>query len=450
MFERVKRFTREVRVHQQKSIDELLAARRDLEQLRAEIATVRHQLAGMKDTINTLSRRDHHTDRIRVLFLIHYMEAWDSLADIYTGMENADDFEPIVASIPRRLVGATEYTDEDTTHQRLQTLGIPHIRLDADPASLHWIKHLDPDLIFRQSQWDADIPPIYSTINLDFTRLALVPYATGNLTRLQDSSPQSLNRRFGYHRNCWAVFCASDAERSHAFSVGWPGADRYVPTGHPKVDRLRVPDDPAPRPFTVMWSAHHSLGDRWTSFGRFHLDALDMVDWARSRPDLRFVFSPHPSLSSRLAHPEPPLTAEFVDEFWAGWESLPNTETFRSAESGAYTDLFATSDVCVTDGLSMLLEYQVNTKPVIFLERTGHSPFTPMGQIAARGFHTVHSVPEAVSLVDGFAAGQPDPLAEAQAEVVAELLGDGGAAGRILDYIRAHWREPHPSSGLLS
>ena len=42
--------------------------------------------------------------RIRCLFLIHYMEAWDSVARTSSSqMGQAEDFEPIVASIPRRL-----------------------------------------------------------------------------------------------------------------------------------------------------------------------------------------------------------------------------------------------------------------------------------------------------------------------------------------------------------
>ena len=46
---------------------------------------------------------------------------------------------------------------------------------------------------------------------------------------------------------------------------------------------------------------------------------------------------------------------------------------------------------------------------------------------------------EARSLVERFAAGEPDPLADAQEEVVAELFGEHDAAREIVAYIRENW-----------
>ncbi|MEZ5184114.1 MAG: hypothetical protein R2720_00075 [Candidatus Nanopelagicales bacterium] len=43
------------------------------------------------------------------------------------------------------------------------------------------------------------------------------------------------------------------------------------------------------------------------------------------------------------------------------------------------------------------------------------------------------------ALVERFEAGDPDPLADVQEEVMAELFGERDAAGEIVEYIRKNW-----------
>ena len=42
----------------------------------------RERVGALLGTVNLLTRRSHRSGRIRCLFLIHYMEAWDSVADV--------------------------------------------------------------------------------------------------------------------------------------------------------------------------------------------------------------------------------------------------------------------------------------------------------------------------------------------------------------------------------
>ena len=427
----------------------LQGEREHVEALRGALEGERERVGALLGTVNLLTRRSHRSGRIRCLFLIHYMEAWDSVADVIAQMRQAEDFEPIVASIPRRLPGAPGFRDEELTHRRLNTLGVAHLRFDGDDTNLtlDTIKQLEPDLIFRQSQWDVDVPPAFSTENLSFARLALIPYEVFNPIEnvtapapIRDSATDSR-----YHRNCWAVFCANEMVRTRAAALSPANsASQYVVTGHPKYQRLRrvlaaSPTAEPGSPFTVMWNAHHSVGEDWTRFGLFPAMAPEMVEWARARPDLRFVFSPHPSLLTVMASAHPPLTPESVAGFWEEWNALPNTDFDPGGDTGTYGELFARCDACVSDGISMLVEFQIASKPVIHVAREGHRPFNELGRVAQRGFHTVSTTAEARALVERFAAGDPDPLADAQEGVVAEVFGEHDAAREIVDYIRDNW-----------
>ncbi|MEZ5184115.1 MAG: hypothetical protein R2720_00080 [Candidatus Nanopelagicales bacterium] len=61
--------------------------------------------------------------------------------------------------------------------------------------------------------------------------------------------------------------------------------------------------------------------------------------------------------------------------------ALPNTETFRGSDTGTCGELFARRDVCVSDGISMLIEFQIARKSVVYVAREGHRPFNDLGQV---------------------------------------------------------------------
>lgn len=415
--------------------------------LRDDVDLVRHISEMSRSTLSMVSRRaGARGEPIRVLFLVHHPEAWYALADVYAAMAAADDFRPVVASLPRHFPGSAAHKDEDFVHERLMAFGVPHLRFnDPDPyLDLDIVRAIDPHLIFRQSQWDGDVPAAFHTPEIRFARLGLVPYETMNIIHnvvdadgIGNSAVDNL-----YQRNCWRVFCTNEPMLDMA-SQDSPGTGgrQFVVTGHPKADVLRRhagrPTEPGHR-FAVLWSAHHSVGDNWTRFGTFPTAAPAMLAAAREHPEWDFVFSPHPALITQLERGAAPLDSPAVRTFRAQWDALDNTEVFGG---GDYGPVFERSDVCFTDGLSWLLEYQLVAKPVVFLERQGHRPFNEIGERVLAGVHTVADVSEGVRLMEGFAGGAEDPLRDEQGRITDELFGPPGAAGRIVDAVRSGFAE---------
>ncbi len=199
---------------------DLASNRSEIADLRSEIGALGTTNRELLATVNTLSRRRRDSAPIRCLFLVHYMEAWDSIADVYAEMDAADDFAPLVASIPRRLVHAPDFGGEQFTHEGLEALDVPHIRLNGPDSfrDLQTVKHLDPHLILRQSQWDSDVPPAFATEHLGFARLALIPYETMSLIEAAPPPPGVADwlSDTPYHRSSWAVFCANEHVRQSA------------------------------------------------------------------------------------------------------------------------------------------------------------------------------------------------------------------------------------------
>ena len=117
----------------------------------------------------------------------------------------------------------------------------------------------------------------------------------------------------------------------------------------------------------------------------------------------------------------------------SAWAALPHCSVLSETD---YGPTLAASDLMVTDGLSMLVEYQLFTKPVIFFERAGHRPFNAIGERVVRGVHTVHTVGELRRLAEKFLGGEPDPLRDRQRDNVRALFGIGGSVERILTTLR--------------
>ncbi|RBY86584.1 hypothetical protein [Blastococcus sp. TF02A-30] len=398
----------------------------------------------LRDSVHLAARRGTlQRPRTRALFLVHHIEAWDGCHGLVEAMRAAEDFEPIVATIPRRFPGASRFEQEEEVHRGLDARGVPHLRLTAHEhdEALRLIKAIDPDLVVRQAQWDADIPADLATDRLTFARLCLLPYETMNLVQnVPDERGANSAVDSAYHRAAWVVFCANERMAAMARRDGARAGTQFRVTGHPKADRLR-----SAAPFwpiaswesapgrRIVWSAHHSIGRGWSDFGTFPLIADDMLAWAASQPEVQFVFMPHPALLTFPSSTHSPVSREEFDGWLERWQQLPNTALFTD---GDYAPLLAASDVLITDGLSMLIEYQVLGKPLVFVEREGHRPFNEIGEQALTGVHTAGSVPEAQALARRFLAGHADPLRERQAANVADLFGPAGSAERILSSLR--------------
>jgi hypothetical protein len=244
-----------------------------------------------------------------------------------------------------------------------------------------------------------------------------------------------------YHRAAWLVFCANDLMREIAIRDGARGGAQFRTVGHPKADHLRtstprwpLPGPEVDRPGRVVWSAHHTIGHGWTDFGAFHLVRDAMLGWARQRDDVQFVFMPHPALLPFPDSDASPIDRDEFDGWMRAWSALPNTAVLSETD---YGPTLAASDVMVTDGLSMLVEYQLFTKPVVFLERDGHRPFNAVGERIVRGVHPVGSADEARTLTEKFLDGEADPLRDRQRDNVRELFGTGDSVDRILATLRA-------------
>lgn len=451
------------------AIGRFRALSEDVADLRDQVALLRDAIEGVerdsrilaveasavRDTVSHVARRSaFRRGRTTVVLLVHNYTVWSSLSEIYEVMREDEEFDPVVVSIPHDYDHSRgEQHGEADVHRFLNSWGVPHLRIPESEleSAGEILRALDPDIVIRQSQWDSDIDEAFSTRALEWARLVYVPYEIANLVSNSEfhHDGRDLAVDSSLHRSAWLVFVANEHALGQAREASPLQGRRFRVVGHPKVDALRrvTPVWPVTRseeadvpPVRILWSATHSFLSGWNDFGVFPDVKDDMLRWAEEDGSTDFVFIHHPHFLDAVQRPGSRVTPEEYRAWLNAWCSLPNASTF----DGLYSEVLAACDVVVTDGLSMMVEPQVLSTPVVFLEREGHAGLTVVGKQFLRGVHVVDDVEGARQAVSGMLDAGRDELGDQQAANVRALLGAPGAARRIVEEIRSSIRAESP------
>jgi hypothetical protein len=417
------------------------ALQKELEQ---RTAVMLHAMHSVRQSVHALQRTRPAGKRPKVLFLVHHLEAWDALAGVHDALKQAEDFVPLVASIPRRMFDTGLMGDEARVSAGLDDHGVPHLRLNMDSfEALDIIRAIAPEIIFRQSPWEADVPPGFRTAELSMARLCYVPY--GMMTARFEQ------RQFDqyFHRMCWRYFCATEAEGALFARHAVRGGAQAVVTGYPKFDHLlqaaNAPDawpiGQGARNTRIVWAPHHSVEQGGLGFSTFAETMMPVLEAAATDPALEIVLKPHPALFERCRQYRlvPP---DVLEGFLEAWRMLPNT---LLVEGNDYGPLFAASDAMVTDGVSPFSEYMLFDKPLIWIDSGRHVGFNEAGALLQQGMYRVPDWAGAAALIervvrgtrDELVRGTRDELAAQRRAVIAALLPyPGQAAARIVQALR--------------
>lgn len=417
--------------------------------------TILQQTHDIQQTLHLVARRisRRQNQRIRCVFLVSFLQSWNTLAEVYEVMKASDDFDPIVISTARKRDKDTgNIFGEDIVHEFLESEDIPHLRLDTAKESncMDVLKMLSPDIIFRQGPWH-DLPPVFNAAEINFARLCYIPYSFTAVKRLdKDESSDvicsSRHTDLQYHRLCWRIFCETEMHKEFYVNTSIRQGENVVVTGYPKFDRLLsekkrpafwpiMDNQPGRRRYRIIWAPHHSVTPDVMGFGTFVAVHKEMLEWARhSVNDYEFVLKPHPALVSEVVHALKAYSQAYMDSFFAAWNALPNTALY---EGGSYGSLFAGSDVMLTDGVGFLSEYQLFEKPLIFLDSGCHFGFNPVGAIMLESANKIRSISEARALCERFSKGEPDPMRTIQQTVIQRIMPyPGQSAKKIVQAIR--------------
>ena len=365
----------------------------------------------------------HKHKLIRVAFILNSIETIDAQLILMHALKDDTRFEMKVITLNRIFRDVEKAGSKDQLDEYLREAGFKPVGGDFDDQALVSLKNWQPDFLIRQSEWDADFPKSIAAKRLNWTRLVHIAYViTENLL----SNPGDLEKPMfvlDYYEYVWRSFIAEPLTKAEVdlLEDTYISKEKFLAVGSLKALQIRQttpkwPVDDHGRK-KLIWMPHHSI-DGWFSFGTFVEVYQGMYEWTKQHPDVSVVFNPHPSLRSVIANPATDFEVAAYDEFVAAWTELPNAEYLIN--EGSYPAV-AASDVVLADGISILFEGQVLNKPIVFLEKPDHVPFTEAGEVIMSGTHRVDGLEAALTMVEHLLVTNDD-LAEQQKRNVQNWL----------------------------
>lgn len=376
---------------------------------------------------------------IRVVFLVHMIEAWDELHDIYMKMKDHPRFDPIVISIPHSHMGNDVFAHEDECYAQLVALGIQPIRFNNDNSytDLEMLKIMDPDIIFRQSPWENSIPPAFHFDELNFTKICYVPYGILMIPFNEDE----LGIRSYFYKSCWRLYYDHPLQFDMLKSHVKKGALRL--SGQPKIARiLEKEKEPAwplpimPNTIRIIWAPHHSLDQEAgfnVHYSTFLYNYKQFLQLARECPEIQLVLKPHPIIFSKLVQ-FGLMSQQEVDQFIHDFVSLPNAALVLG---GDYFPLMWASDLMITDGISFFGEYMITEKPIIWTKNPKRRVMNELGELLVNeGTYQAETFDQVVGYIEQLFVQHQDPLLEQRKNLKAQLQpNERGSAEFILEDI---------------
>jgi CDP-glycerol glycerophosphotransferase (TagB/SpsB family) len=382
-------------------------------------------------------------EKINVVFICSEPETWGSLKTVFESCNSDDKFNATIIAIPiKKRSLKTENYEKNTAFEYFSALYHENTITGYNEIEKKWldIQGLNPDYIFYQSPYNTEKPKGYKSSQTSvYSSICYINYGASIVGKhiFEICHPQDFmkNVRIFFTENTYD----DKMVKEHLKRFEYDSNKIYL-TGFPRYDNLKFykySESPLwkfsreQKKFRTIWTP------RWNSKeGRF-LEYKDLfLQFISENNDFDFIFRPHPLTFTNLA-----LTGELSSE--KGQEYIKqfkkNTNAVIDSEK-EYLKQFYSSDVLVTDISSIIGEYFLTGKPIIYCHKADF--FNDFSRKLAEGFYWAYNWNDVTKYLYMLKSGN-DPLKEKRGQLIKTefYLPDEGAGYKIKEIIKKDFYE---------
>jgi len=325
---------------------------------------------------------------IRVGFLVDLPSCWTAFASVYEALSKDDRFEVVILAMPQVRDGKVTCYDSVGF---FEAKGIPFIQM-YDGHRFKRVQSLGLHYLFPMRPYDHLRPRGMKNADLAAcVRLCHIVYGSSVFR----GETLKIVYGFDHLRHYHIVF--SETPDHHEiyrnFRKEFPECTTdIVLVGSPKFDAIRKRD------FAPEEGDYRQVilyAPRWTMFGNScsFFDLRDQFfDYARSHPDVMYIFRPHPLMEQNFVGRF--CTQEEWDSFIAEFDTLDNAEIDLEPD---YLASFKRATVLVADLTSLMPEFLLTGKPLIYAQK--QYQFNVFGAHISQGFYRCHNWDEIESVL---------------------------------------------------
>ena len=320
---------------------------------------------------NLQKKHNDPNEKIRVVFLLQMPEIWGKQQIVYEEMRKRNNIETIIFTIPEYDIKTGKH-EKDIAYDYAVKEGLTKIVQSEKNGSWVSLKELQPDYVFYQRPYEAYLPEIYRSKNvLEYAKTCYIPYAIF----ASISSAMNLEYERGFARNIYYHFVSNlEMERlvQNKFKFTFKRKLRKIKyLGVPIFESVLknkeidssawkqwgVKENQLKVLWTPRWTTDEKLGG--SHFFEYKEQFTELI---KKDKQIFFALRPHPLAFDNYIK-EGLMSIEEVEMLKQEYESASNM--IIDCRRG-YIDTFWGADVLITDISSMLLEFFMTGKPIIF------------------------------------------------------------------------------------
>lgn len=362
-------------------------------------------------------------EKIKVGFVCFDSARW-KCQTLYELLEKDDNFEPFII-MSKLYVGGGNQTRIQTNSDFLEKCEYFEKNhnviygYDLEKNEYISLDEFGMDYIFYQLPFyyhSKQMPLITSKKSLT----AYVPYYIALITN---------ETKFDtFFRACLhKYYLPYEAQKEYYSENMWNKGKNIFVSGHTSLDDfyLKTFSKKENKKMNVIYAPHHSVESSsplklatFMELGKF------ILDYAKTHPEINWVFRPHPLLKNVLYTQ---MEQTKVDEYYKEWEKVGTYDT-----NGDYMQEFVESDLLINDS-GFILEYFPTGNPVIQLINPNRALYDDLSEEAINCSYKVQTETELKSILDKLLLEKDDYKKDIREDFINKYkLRDTYAAENIL------------------
>ena len=381
--------------------------------------------------LKRLTKKKYNSEGpIKVIFLCQYTQAWNKLKCVYERMVKDERFETLIVAVPYDIKNK-----DDSIYEYFYKLYGDNVVRAWEKENWLDLESLGAEYVFYQRPYDQYLPKAYQSKAVSkYAKICHVVYGYQLATTTEHSVMNKL-----FFRNVYMYFAENSIyykynvdrfKKSHAkgyrktLNIGYPSLEDFV---NQKANCEEHSENE--NKFKVLWTPRWSE-DKEVGGSNFINFKDEVVKLPETYENMKIVFRPHPMTFQHFMSVGK-ITQQQVDDYMALYK---NNDSLVYDEEPSYVKSFWGCDILLTDVSSIIAEWFLTGKPVVYCE-TGSQPNDFMKEMM-KVFYVVNTWEEAEAKVRDLYNGV-DPLKEARLEMVQSLMGSDleHTSNRFLDTI---------------
>jgi hypothetical protein len=371
-------------------------------------------------------------EKINVVFVCHRPAVWEALKTVYEALKKDDNFNVSIVAIPNK--------------KELPKLGLNHEVYESEGAEDFWksygcingydytthkwfdLRKLNPDYVFFQQPYNITRCEAYKSWNVSrYARLLYVSYF-GFVPGISKNEALDTCYPMDFIKDVSIYFSQTQKEEAYfkkLCEINDNVFTRVILTGYPKYDindKCINADD-----YCFLWTPRWTTNENSCNF----FDYKDkLIDFVRENDSCSLIFRPHPQMWQEFES-----TGEFVEKdkekYLKRYEKSKRCSVDNDKD---YINSFLSSNCLISDISSMIPQYFILGKPVIFCNHKNNMQSLARHEGISDGLYFAENWNEVEKYMKMLMAGN-DPLKMTRKKIINNEFYNIGNAGPTIKNI---------------